>query len=258
MRRLHATFEARGLDTITYLQDPADATIMRNIILEHTRFTFDNAATLAQTQKALYDHYDRANDKAAIQALLKSLDPTLANDIEDRVSSSMTFHQVWMLLIRNLQTDSIDKFDKLKSEIKSHTPFLHDRQNIAEMALTIRHRCDALQAAGFYEQTLTLTILESFMLATGTDFYKLGLHSLHAPLTLKIPAIAYDSKDDQQKEMLKAGLSYRDVCDLAEKLYRADIGQNRWPRALNNATPSYLKKFFASSQMSRPWCFNNT
>ncbi|KAL7579112.1 hypothetical protein ACA910_019143 [Epithemia clementina (nom. ined.)] len=109
-----------------YLPDPADATIMRNIILEHTRFTFDNAATLAQTQKTLYDQYDRANDKAAIQALLKSLDPTLANNIEDCMNSSMTFHQVWMLLICNLQTNSINKFDKLKNEIKSHTPFLHN------------------------------------------------------------------------------------------------------------------------------------
>ncbi|KAL7556520.1 hypothetical protein ACA910_000983 [Epithemia clementina (nom. ined.)] len=232
MHCLHATFEAHNLDTVTYLQDPADATIMRNIVIEHMRFTFNNAATLAQTQKALYNQYDHANHKAAIQALLKSLDPTLANDIEDRMNSSMTLHQVWMLLICNLQTDSINKFDKLKNKIRSHTPFLNDGQNIAEMA---RHCCNALQAVGFHEQTLKLTILESFMLATGSDFYKLGLHSLHAPLTLKIPAIAYNSKGDQQKEMLKAGLSYHDVCNLAKKLYPADISQNRWSPALNNA-----------------------
>ncbi|KAL7580199.1 hypothetical protein ACA910_012948 [Epithemia clementina (nom. ined.)] len=235
MCQLHATFEAHGLDTVTYLQDPANATIICNIILKQTCFTFNNAATLAQTKKALYDHYDHANNKAAIQALLKYLDPTLAKSIEDCMSSYMTFHQVWMLLICNLQTNSIDKFDKLKNEIKSHTPFLHNIQNIAEMALTIHHCCDALQAAGFYEQTLMLKILDSLMLATGSDFYKLGLHSLHAPLTLKIPAIAYNSKDDQQKEMLKAGLLYRNVCNLAEKLFCTDIGQNHWPPALNNA-----------------------
>lgn len=72
----------------------------------------------------------------------------------------MVFVEVWMILITVVQTDSVDK----KQEIKARTPFLYPAQKMAQAHL---EACDDLVAAEFFEQTLTLDILESFLLANG-------------------------------------------------------------------------------------------
>lgn len=40
-RRILEALTARGLDTISYLQDPSNAAIMVNVVTDHTRFTYD-------------------------------------------------------------------------------------------------------------------------------------------------------------------------------------------------------------------------
>ena len=67
MKDILETFEICGLDMISYLPNPADATKMRNVMTEHTCFSSDYVSTAAAVQKTLYDQYDIQNNMAAIQ-----------------------------------------------------------------------------------------------------------------------------------------------------------------------------------------------
>ena len=51
-----------GMDTITYLPDPADNDQMVNVITDHTLFTQVYDRSAAPIQYAKYDAYDRSND----------------------------------------------------------------------------------------------------------------------------------------------------------------------------------------------------
>jgi hypothetical protein len=139
-RQFIENMETRGLDTIIYLQDPGDPTIMINVISDHTRFTFDSVKMAAPAQKGRYDQYDLANDKAARTALLNSLSISLQDEVEERVQSSFTFPEVWMVLIRILQSDSVERFESTKQEIRTTTPFKFGGQNIAQMAMLLKKR----------------------------------------------------------------------------------------------------------------------
>jgi hypothetical protein len=55
------------MDSIAYIEDPADSSIMSNIIKEYGM----------AHQVNLYDKYDRENDRAAFKFLLDSYDTEL-------------------------------------------------------------------------------------------------------------------------------------------------------------------------------------
>ena len=234
MKDIKETLEIRGMDTITYLVDPADPTVMRNIISEHTRFTAEYVSTVAATQKKKYDSYDVQNDTAAIQMFKASLDSRLVQQVKNCLKPDMCFLEAWMILITVVQTDSVDKYDKLKQDIKSRTPFLYSGQNITTMAQTTRESCDDLVAASFFEQSLVLTILESFLLADGSEFYKQSLLQLHSKVHSKILDIRYKHHDDQQRAMEADGISYDDICRIADDLYVTDVAKGRWSPAVSN------------------------
>ena len=177
MKDIFTTLEIHGLDMISYLPDPADATKMRNVMMEHTHFSSDYVSTAATVQKTLYDQYDIQNDTVAIQLFKKSLSSTLLQQVKNHLKPNMCFLQAWMVLI-TMQMDSLDKYEKLKRTIKSHTPFLYASQNISDMAQVTHEGCDDLVAARYYDQTLTMVILESFLLVEGSQFYHQELLSL--------------------------------------------------------------------------------
>ena len=82
-RKLLDHFVTHGMDSITYLLDPAESMTMVNIITHHTHFTTDVVKLAAPLQAAKYDSYDRANDCATRLALVDCLDNTLHLEIEE-------------------------------------------------------------------------------------------------------------------------------------------------------------------------------
>lgn len=72
-----------GMDTIAYVPDPVDKNTMVNCVTDHARFSVESVTTLIEAQMSRYDHYDKANDTAATNFLLSSLDDSLAKDLWD-------------------------------------------------------------------------------------------------------------------------------------------------------------------------------
>jgi len=89
-----------GMDSISYVPDPQDNTIMLSCVENHSRFTVESITTLIQDQLPLYDAYDKSNDSAAIDFLLDSLSPDLAKDIRRAKNDDDPFPVVFMHLIK--------------------------------------------------------------------------------------------------------------------------------------------------------------
>jgi hypothetical protein len=97
-----------GMDTIAYIEDPADSSVMSNVIKEYARFTLSIARKAIITQVILYDKYDRENDRAAIAFLLDSLDLDLSTKLQERIDETDNFPVVWIQLLKLVQSTSIE------------------------------------------------------------------------------------------------------------------------------------------------------
>ena len=98
-RRLIDHLKIMGMDTITYLPDPADNDQMVNVIMDRS------AAPIQYTK---YDANDRSNNRAARLMFVDSLNETLKGEIQDRILDEPSFLEVWMLFIQTLQSDSME------------------------------------------------------------------------------------------------------------------------------------------------------
>ena len=125
-------FVTHGMDSITYLPDPAEPTTMVNIITHNTHFRTDVVKLEAPVQAAKYDLYDHANDRASCLALVDCFHNALHLEIEEHLPNDPTFHIVWMMLVQFVQSDSMGNFTQMMNETKQQTPQMYAGQNIAD------------------------------------------------------------------------------------------------------------------------------
>ena len=131
-----------GMDSISYLPDPKDATKMISVITSHSRFTISSVRTHSGTLEPLFDDYDRMNDKAAKRFLLDSLSKELGALIKKKTQDDDTFVIVWMLILQSIQSTSIEVFEEIKNRIKSRHPsqsFVRIWRSWASILLTMLH-----------------------------------------------------------------------------------------------------------------------
>ena len=123
---------AHGLDTIAHLVNPSDPTQVLDVVNNHTRFVIDTATTEAAIEafKTNFDDMDRTNDTAATSFFLDSLDSTIADDIIEETEINETFPQVWLRFIRTLCTNSLNRYENIKNEIRAKDPKQYAGQNI--------------------------------------------------------------------------------------------------------------------------------
>ena len=233
-RKLLDHFVTHGMDSITYLLDPAEQTTMVNIITRHTRFTTDVVKFAAPVQAAKYNLYDRANDRAARLALVDCFDNALCLEIEERLPDDPTFHIVWMMLVQIIQSDSMGKFTKMMNKIKQQTPQMYAGQKIAEMALAISTHATALSTAGLYDLQLNRTILKVFLLVDGNDEYWFELMKMQFQLTAALKQVRFMADKHVASAFLtNLGLGHTQLCALAQGKYHEAVGEGIWPPATN-------------------------
>jgi hypothetical protein len=99
-----------GMDSISYVPDPQDKTIMLSCVENHSRFTVESISMLIQDQLLKYDAYDHSNNAAAIDFLLESLSPDLAKDIRRAKNDDDSFPVVFMHFIKIIRSSSLSRF----------------------------------------------------------------------------------------------------------------------------------------------------
>jgi hypothetical protein len=97
-----------GMDSIAYIKDPTNSSIMSNVIKEHVRFTLNITQRGMAMQAILYDKYDRENDHAAVDFLMDSLNTDLSKKVDKRLEEADSSPIVWLNLLKLVQSTSIE------------------------------------------------------------------------------------------------------------------------------------------------------
>jgi hypothetical protein len=243
-----------GMDSIAYLEDPADSTIMSNVIKEYARFTLSTAQKNLSHQVLLYDKYDRENDRAAIEFLLDSLDTDLSTKLYERIEEADNFPIVWIQLLKLVQSTSIERFENLRNRIKGRSASNYSGEDIELLAVDFR--CDALElvTAGQYDHNLTLSMLKIFLIAGGTNNgnYQFPLRLLKKELNEALLVIPHMSRTDADKFMIKENLTYKHICTLAEDEYRSQLDLDEWPPGRHAKDSKALPSGFANLATPSP------
>ena len=127
------------MDSIAYVPDPHDATVMIHIIGGHSRFTVASckAAMLAQVRK--YDSYDYANDQAAVTYLFNSLTAQRGETLRHRCAKEDNspygeivdrFPIVWLHLMEDIAPSSFESYQLQADSLKLLKPSNYPGENI--------------------------------------------------------------------------------------------------------------------------------
>eukprot|EP00550_Attheya_septentrionalis_P010110 CAMPEP_0198300780 /NCGR_PEP_ID=MMETSP1449-20131203/49466_1 /TAXON_ID=420275 /ORGANISM="Attheya septentrionalis, Strain CCMP2084" /LENGTH=427 /DNA_ID=CAMNT_0044002693 /DNA_START=230 /DNA_END=1510 /DNA_ORIENTATION=+ len=223
--------EDSGMDSIAYLQDPEDSTVMTDVVKSFSRYTILTGIAASKLLSPKFDKYDRLNDAASKTYLLDSLDTSILEDMMHTIEPDDTFAIVWLRVIEVVQSMSIERFNEIKERIKKRHPKQYPGEDVAALTKDLMQDAKELTIAGQYDHNLTLTILELLLLAggsSGTEDYTFPLRSLKIKLDAALLMIAYKTKQDANKYMETEKLTYKAVCGEAVTLYRKFLGRGQW------------------------------
>jgi hypothetical protein len=225
-----------GMDTIAYVPDPQAPTVMINCVKGHGRFELDTIRTMIANQLMKYDAFDFMNDREATDFLLDSLLETeLAREIRDVMNEDDPFPVTYLRVIQTIRSASTDRYEHLKARIRSRHPSQYPGEDIRKMAADFRTDAAELEIAGFYDHSLTHTIIKAFLAAGGekNESYRFPLHALKIQFGKALKTIAYMDKEAAKKHLATLQLTYKDICNVAVENYRTqyDAVPTKWPPA---------------------------
>ena len=251
-KRMNKYLQDHGLDTIAYLPD-VDSTTMMNIVDSHARFTEDYVQAQEAKYKQHYDEYDKSNTVAAREALLNSVEESIAQDLERLLEGDDGFLVAWITLVREIQTMSYDRFDTLKVKIRNMRATDYPQQNIKSMVEDYEKAAKELVSAGQYEHNLTLDMINAFIAAGGepNEDWKAPLRVIKERLEEALVTLGFHrTKEQEDKFMTKEKLTYKHICKTVRSRYKRKVEKNEWPPNQTPTDSRRLPKQYAALAMN--------
>ena len=241
-------FERYGMDTITYVEDPAAAQLMVTIIKHHTKFTEETAKAAVNQVKALYDMYDKANIEDAKIFVENSLEKGLAKELEQVSEGVDDFIEYWMLLMELVRAPTTDHFEKVKARMRSRKIQNYAGEDVVAMCNDLTTDYDELHDASMYDQQISLVVLKSIMEGGGKDNedFRSELRNLRKELDKKLLETRYDDYDATHKAMVADGLHLPGILRKCKSEYRRVVADGNWPAANHAKDSKALPKGFGS------------
>ena len=165
------------MDTVAYLPSTKDPQEMVSIVQYYSQYSLKTTREHYKATKAKFDHYDVNNNVAAHDFLLDLLEPKLCDMVSEKLEDDDGFLFTWLQLIKSIQTTNIECYKTLKEQVKACCPSQFPGQNITTRASTFCIYARELDNAYAYDHKLTLTMLETFLLAggDGNEDYRMDL-----------------------------------------------------------------------------------
>jgi hypothetical protein len=238
-----------GMDSIAYLNDPETSDAMTCVIQDHARYTVETARQMSASCVKKFDKYDESNNEAAIEFVLGSLGPELKKSVRDDLEPSDPFTVVWMLIVKNIQSTSIDTYQDMKNQIRALKPAHYEGQNVQHLTRDFKHLAEQLESAGHYEHALTLVMLESLQTGggEGNQAYTLPLLMLQMELNKALLKIPFMSNPAAHKFLADKGLLFKDICRTAVEHYDLQANRNKWPPAMNGPNSKAVPTRFGAN-----------
>ena len=255
-----ATFEKKimkhliqhGLDSITYVPDPVDATKMISVITTHARFNFKEVMKEGNTiMENHFDSYSIANVEDAKEFLMNSIDEDLEKQLYENCANEDSFVTIWMNLIHVIKTVSINRFDKIKDRIKSRKIKNYEGENVEKLASDFLADFKELKSAGMYDQNLTMTMLISIMEAGGVENedFRHPLRTKKLALNEKLLEIRHLDHDAKQQALVKDELDVQSLLKYAKEQYRTLKDNNQWAAAMHARDSKAMNRNYGNVNM---------
>ena len=168
--------KTHGMDPITILPDPGDPTRMLDVVNNHAQFSLTFAKEAHANLQQLFDKYDKANDQDTIHFLLDSIGEEMCNTLIRKIDDDTGFVIVWLMVIQQIQINSVEHFQCLIKNIKGRKATDYPRQNLQSLATAFIDDAKQLNVAGHYDHNLTMDMVKIFMSAGGDDEFGQDFH----------------------------------------------------------------------------------
>ena len=111
------------------------------------------------------------------------------------------------------------------------------------MLLDVTYHCQALTTAGIWDHQLFSSILNAFLLTDGDEMYHHALINMNATLEDKLKKVRFMEHATGTTHLDNKGLTYSDICDLAETQYQEAKGEGKWPPASHRDSKALPSSF---------------
>jgi hypothetical protein len=220
-----------GLDTITYLPDPANPTVMESVAEKPNMFSKAYVLTQLPKYTNLWDPFDVQNDECATKFLLASFNDELLRKVRDALASTSkpSFILTWMTFVEKIRVISVGRLDGLQKLIESRLPSQYPGQNLETMAAAnIRDVID-LEQAGWYSLSTGFTMVRNFASANSEcSAFSWFAQSFLSRYEAAVTHCFHMNKNECKTYMDSNGFGYEEICNLFADYYRKANQDGRW------------------------------
>ena len=232
--------EEIGVDTITYLPDPADPKNTMSVLSDHAKLTKDEGIALSKKMASKFDSLDWENNGAPTSVLLKFLDTKLYEKLIP-----------WLRLVDLLYPHSISTFEEYKNVIRKRRPTDYAGQDIEDLCSDFEK--DAKKCSYHYDDELTMIMLETIMTAGGdsNEDFKAELRPLKKKLDKALMSIRFLDAASKEKYLEKEDLTVAKVLEECESQYRYLKSRGKWYPALGVKDSSAPQSFLSQAKSNQ-------
>ena len=142
------------MDTIAYVQDPADPNRVSSCVADYPRFNTRVMQRMLVGRFDKYDQYDKDNDKDAIEYLLNSVNKELRDRL--KVSSKgRPFAQYFTKLVEIVRKTKVDQVEALKTKLRAIKPSDFPGEDIDALWVHATPLVSVLVACDGFDHSLT-------------------------------------------------------------------------------------------------------
>ena len=217
-----------GMDTTLFVPSITDSTKMIFVPEEFQQVTFSHVSEKVQDLKENHwDSYDKANDAATCEFLENGLDPDLLEQLRLRQMDTDTAAETFMRIVRLVQDQSAERFNRLRDSLKALSPVKESGQDVVAYCDKARPICKQLYRAGQWEWILLLPIvkaLASVSVAAFSSFFT----TLIMKVDEQIKEVFHLDRKTAMKLMTNKSMHFEWFFDKAEDMYRSLKDNNEW------------------------------
>ena len=237
-----------GMDTITYLPNPQDSSMMISILTDHAKFDNTKVASMEEPQASKYDKYDKGNIRDAKKFLMNSLDPELKKQMHESCKDTDSFIAYWMNLMTLVRPHNYRQYTVMQKNIESRKIQDYPGEDVMKLCSDFLSDYKELEGAGMYLHDLTYSMLSSLMEGGGpnNEDYRSPLRTLKDKLNAALLHVRLKSYGEQTEYMLAQRLDVHSVLNRVKQQYLAVWNEDKWPAKAHATDSKAIKQSYGS------------
>ncbi len=214
--------QQHGMDTVFYMKgaDDASGKGAEEVFTYHTKYTKAHVdkfiADGLSSSSARYDKYAVTALKDSAQWLANSLDESLKSSLRALLVERPTGPQLWMLIVAEVQSDSLRRCTELEKEFKALTLIQFKGENVREYAKKADHLLTQLERDDQLPKTHLLDIIDHLTACTVMEFQ---VHFMNKRSEVEVFVTQTFGKSAQAIATMPGRIHFRDLLEGAKTKY---------------------------------------